>query len=519
MPILLVFLVAAASLQVPWPEPRFGPADDPRAQAELALAATVCVAAVPLVGAYLLAGWVVRALTRDRLNRPAVARVYFRVRRGLGYANLFAAAAAVVGGWGWAVWHGFPALLVRPFGPDVDYRVLCPGAELLVPLPYFAAVILGWVIYFPAERALHDTTPAVLVAADPPKFWSFVGYLSYNARQFVLFLGMPAGLFAAQQGAARVLPELAASGWLQIGWAAVIAGLLLLMPLAVRPLLGLVPVPPGPVRDRLEATARRLGFRYNDLLLWPTRGAVANAMVLGIVPRVRFVVFTDRLLAGMEPDELDAVLGHEVGHVRHGHIPFYAGFFLVSSAVATAAAVTLERVLKDRGVSLPPDAAGWMGLPPVAGMGAYLFAVFGLLSRRCERQADVFGGRAGSCGDPGCTGHDAGTVLVERGRGLCPTGARALINALERVEALNGSGGGAAGRGPAGRAWAVVRAWQHGPIRDRVEFLHRVAADPSLGDRTDRRVNLFRWGLLAGLLGSLAVLGSVVGWVELWLVL
>jgi hypothetical protein len=151
-------------------------------------------------------------------------------------------------------------------------------------------------------------------------------------------------------------------------------------------------------------------------------------------------------------------------------------------------------------------------------MGAYIFLVFGLLSRRCERQADVFGCRAGSCADPRCAGHDETTVLVPRGRGLCRTGARALVRALDRVAALNGMDGpgGRAGRGLAGRVWSWLRAWQHGPVTERIEFLLRLSEDPSLGDRVDRRVRLFRRSLAVLLLAALVALGSYVGWAELW---
>ena len=64
--------------------------------------------------------------------------------------------------------------------------------------------------------------------------------------------------------------------------------------------------------------------------------------------------------------------------------------------------------------------------------------------------------------------------------------------------------------------WAMMRAWQHGPIPDRIEFLYRLAEDPSLGDRVDYRAFRFRAGLMALLIGLLGVLGTLVGWAELW---
>src|SRR5207302_325305 len=94
-----------------------------------------------------------------------------------------------------------------------------------------------------------------------------------------------------------------------------------------------------------------------------------------------------------------------------------------------------------------PTGEEWMKLPFVAFLGAYIFVVFGFLSRRCERQADVFGCRAVSCGRADCTGHDEGWVLDQiragsvsdrKGHVLCPTGIQTFISALEKVASVNG---------------------------------------------------------------------------------
>ena len=169
-------------------------------------------------------------------------------------------------------------------------------------------------------------------------------------------------------------------------------------------------------------------------------------MIVGLLPRIRFVIFTDRILEEMPPDEIDAVFGHEVGHARHGHIPYYLLFLTLSMAVLGAFLILVVQTLLANGVELPPWVERWMALPPVALMAVYIFLVFGYLSRRCERQADVYGCRSVSCDDPNCTGHDRSTVYPEQARGLCPTGIRTFVRALERVEHAN-SGSGEPGHG------------------------------------------------------------------------
>ena len=69
-----------------------------------------------------------------------------------------------------------------------------------------------------------------------------------------------------------------------------------LRPLGVRFILNLRPLEAGPMRDRLEATARRLNCRCSDILVWNTRNGVLNALVVGVVPQLRYIVLSDRLL-------------------------------------------------------------------------------------------------------------------------------------------------------------------------------------------------------------------------------
>src|SRR5262249_44676299 len=139
---------------------------------------------------------------------------------------------------------------------------------------------------------------------------------------------------------------------------------------------------------------------FSNILLWNTNGAVANAMVAGIIPQVRYVVLTDRLINDLTPDEVEAVFGHEVGHVKHHHMAFYLTFILISIGMLSGIA-TLLRL--DEWFKSNEDMAI---LPMIGILGGYIFVVFGFLSRRCERQADIFGCRTMSCTRVYCSGHD-----------------------------------------------------------------------------------------------------------------
>ena len=483
MPILLVLLLSAACLPTEWPNPfNLSPRE--------ATLATFGLVLCSLAAAFVLRTRVVRGLNRDPYRRAEIAKGYDRARRILLPVNLGLVALALFGlGWGHTVWS---AITIERSGE----ALLVPFGELAVIAPYLAIAFGGWLIH-------HDSEAALFRAARGPSsaFWTRSGYFFHHLRQFSLLVFLPLGLMLAHRGLARFAPAFVQSDGYRLGSLAVVPLFILFAPLVIKPLLGLQPMPAGPVRSRIEALAKRLRFRYADLLLWPTHGSTMNAMIVGLVPRVRYVIFTDAILEELPPEELDAVFGHEVGHARHGHIWYYALFLTLSLAVIAGLFVVIGE-----------NREALMLL--VAGL--YLFVAFGFLSRRCERQADVFGCRAGSCSDPNCTGHDDTTAFPERGAGLCPTGIRHCVRALDRVYALNMPGaedGARSGLGPLLRgALGWLRAWQHAPMPVRIRFLRSIADDRSREARFQRRLIAVRWALVLGLVGGVTLLAERIGW-------
>jgi STE24 endopeptidase len=149
---------------------------------------------------------------------------------------------------------------------------------------------------------------------------------------------------------------------------------------------------------------------------------------------------------------------------------------------------------------------------------AYVFLVFGFLSRRCERQADIHGCRTVSCGDPNCIGHVPGTAYPELPTVLCPTGIRTFIRALERVDHVNDASlhVSASKKRSAGDLirgflkW--LRSWQHSTMSRRVAFLQSLMGNPGKEQTFQARVTVLRWGLLVVLATAFIVLGQMVGW-------
>jgi STE24 endopeptidase len=142
-----------------------------------------------------------------------------------------------------------------------------------------------------------------------------------------------------------------------------------------------------PTRGRLQELLRRGGVRVRGIRVLDTRGQkVANALIIGPVPRLRYIVVTDHLLHSLEPDEVDAIVAHEMGHAKQHHLLIKLGVLLAIAAALVGAAVLGGRLL--------------VGVDPVvlllAGPLLLLLSVLlvqGGVGQLLERRADEYAAR------------------------------------------------------------------------------------------------------------------------------
>ena len=187
--------------------------------------------------------------------------------------------------------------------------------------------------------------------------------------------------------------------WWLWGFALIFAFQLLMMvlyPKLILPLFNkLTPLPEGELRTRLLALADRTGFKAQtiEVIDGSKRSGHSNAYFTGF-GRFRRIVLFDTLISQLTPEELEAVLAHEIGHYRRGHIPR----MLAISAVIQLGALAAIAALAESAWFNPA-----FGFP--AGEIAPAFLLFGLLSgaamfwltplanlfsRKHEYEADAF---------------------------------------------------------------------------------------------------------------------------------
>jgi len=205
--------------------------------------------------------------------------------------------------------------------------------------------------------------------------------------------------------AALILWLMGATGslWWLWAWAAWMGFNLLLLvvyPTFIAPLFNqFKPLEDESLKARVTALMQRCGFAAKGLFVMDgsRRSAHANAYFTGFGAAKR-VVFYDTLLAKLSPDEVDAVLAHELGHFKHKHIVkrivsmfalSLAGFALLGWLSTQAWFYTGLGVRPSMGA--PNDAlALLLFLLAVPVFSFFISPLFAQLSRRHEFEADAY---------------------------------------------------------------------------------------------------------------------------------
>jgi len=172
-------------------------------------------------------------------------------------------------------------------------------------------------------------------------------------------------------------------------------------PLVIQRLWGCYPLEHGFYRERIQALCRRAGIGYRNIVYWPIFGGrMLTAGVMGIVRKFRYILVTESLLRSLTPEEVDAVIAHEIGHVKKHHLLYYiffmACFMLIVLAIYD---LTLYLILYAEplfqtilNLGLDQETLLW-SLHSAVFLAVFLIYfrfVFGYFMRTFERQADVY---------------------------------------------------------------------------------------------------------------------------------
>ena len=435
-----------------------------------------------------LLGWLlcVRALHRLRTHPHRATKVLNRLNLGLAAVRwgvlITFLASLLVGGWRqWLVERVGDLVLVN---------------DLIALAPPIATLVFLWWAQYPIDRRLREQSLLRQIDEGEPVF-------SFHTR----------GQFVMEQVRHQLLlvlvPMLVIVAWVQatdrlidpevVGETAFIAitaagglAVFLLAPLMIRHLWRTVPMAAGSLRDRLMDMCKlhRVGVR--ELLLWRTHGGLINGAVVGLIAPLRYILLTDGLVDRLDESHVEAVMAHELGHVRRKHMPWLAVCAISTLGVMTVAVDGLLQVgdqlgwtagiahlLADGGAGGTAGENAVLGVILFAGMIVWAVA-FGYISRRIERQADTF-----------AVQH---LTVAEGSETITDTAVHTMSEALRAVSRLN--------HHPTSR-----KSWRHGSIDWRVNYLRSLVGKPLDACPIDRQVQIICWTCLVLLIATALIQG------------
>jgi tetratricopeptide (TPR) repeat protein len=185
-----------------------------------------------------------------------------------------------------------------------------------------------------------------------------------------------------------------------------------------------------------------------------------TAGVMGMVARFRYILVTEALFSILTPEEVDQVIAHEIGHVKHKHLLLYLLFFIGFMLISYTVYPLSELLLFSKGsligvieaLKLDPFKALhiFYGVCLVICVIIYFRFIFGYFIRNFERQADLYVFRLFST-------------------------ARPLISTFHKIAANSGQ--------PADKP-----NWHHFSIQQRMDYLWRCEKSPQWISRHTKKV-------------------------------
>ena len=324
-------------------------------------------------------------MTASPVNTSAPAdspetRRYNRIHRWLGISDFLLGLALLILllATGWT--GGLRDIAYRAAG---QHYVLAVGLYVLMLMLIAKAIGLGFSYYgFRLEHSFNLSNQKLR------------GWIWDEAKGFLL--GLILGLIAAEllYFFIREFPQ----RWWLLTWALFLGFFILMAQLAPVILFPIFykfePLQDEELKSRLVRLGAQAGSRIRGVYKWhlSEKSKKANAALTGL-GNTRRIILADTLLENYSPDEIEAVLAHELGHHVHKHILkmigmqaviTFAGFWMANWALHYAT----DRL---KMFTMLSDYANLPLLALVATVLSFLLMpAMNAYSRYCERQADRY---------------------------------------------------------------------------------------------------------------------------------
>jgi Zn-dependent protease with chaperone function len=268
-------------------------------------------------------------------------------------------------------------------GTSQDWSLI---ARPLTLLPAVASFSVSWFFWFDVESSLSSvSTQGGTVGISVQRKGQF-DRLVYVFKQSTRFLAVP-GLLLVGMVCWSDLVSLYMPGH-QDSVAGTLARCVPLIPMAVllpqvlRWTMTSKSLPSGRLRDAVNRLCEETGTRMSDVMVWDTQLSMRNAAVTGLVPGLRYLFLSDRLIRDVPARRIELLVLHELGHVRHAHS---LKLLLMSCLLGSLGSVSYL---------IGVASVGFYPAIVVSVASCWISAIgFGRLSRLYELQADLWAAR------------------------------------------------------------------------------------------------------------------------------
>ncbi|UCD32458.1 MAG: M48 family metalloprotease [Desulfobacterales bacterium] len=244
-------------------------------------------------------------------------------------------------------------------------------------------------------------------------------------------------------------------------------------PLIIQKFWRCEPLETGFYRQRIENLCQRAGMEYANILYWPIFGGkMITAGVMGLVKKFRYILVTNALLRFLDPEEIDAVIAHEIGHIKKKHLMFYLIFFIGYMLVSFASfdlllysilfAEPIYNFIQSTSLNQTTVVSSIFSFTIIIIFVIYFRYIFGYFMRNFERQADTY----------------VFTLFDSAGP---------LISTLEKIAVTSGQ--------PRDKP-----NWHHFSIQKRIDYLKKCEADRRWIFRHEQKIKKSITAYMAGIL-------------------